>query len=137
MIITKTVVNTPKAIFCGMLTPKTRMKMGRKMDLGTPKRKLTRGRSRAPKKGTSARVKPMNRPTGTATRNAAITSPAVTPRLVTTSGLRPRRISASRMVVGAGARVASSRPRRTIASQRARSPRTPAATNSRSCRRIF
>jgi hypothetical protein len=55
MISTKMVVKTPKAIFCGMLTPNIRMNTGRKIDLGTPNRKLTRGRNSAPSTGTSAR----------------------------------------------------------------------------------
>src|SRR5713226_6360055 len=133
---TKIVVNTPKAIFWGMLTPNIRMNTGRKIDLGTPKRKLTRGRNSAPSTGTSARVKPMRSPTGTAMRKAANASQAVTPRLVSTSGRFRRRISASRIALGAGARLASSRPRRASASQRPKSPRTKAATMARSCRRI-
>src|SRR5712691_2373455 len=136
MISTKMVVKTPKAIFCGMLTPNIRMNTGRKMDLGTPKRKLTRGRSSPPSPGISARVKPMKSPTGTAIRKAAIASHAVTPRLWSTSGRSSSRTRAPRIVLGAGARLASIRPRRTSASQRPKRPRTTAATMTRSCRRI-
>src|SRR5262249_39531372 len=133
---TKMVVKTAKAIFWGMLTPKTRMKTGRKMDLGTPKRKLTSGRTSAPRSGTSARRKPRRRPVGRAMRKAASTSQPVTARLVRTSGRAASRAMASTMVVGAGARVGSIRPRRASASQSARRPRTAAATISRSCRRM-
>src|SRR5215471_977404 len=133
---TKIVVKIPNAIFCVMLTPKTRMKTGRKIDFGTPKRKLTSGRKSAPTTGTSARRKPSSRPTGTDSRNAASTSQAVTPRLCKTSGRLMRRTRASKTVLGAGVRLASTRPRRTNASQSARRPPTPAATTKRSCRRI-
>src|SRR5215467_8903311 len=133
---TKIVVKTAKAIFCGMLTPKTRMKTGRKMDLGTPNRKFTRGRTRAPSTGTSARRKPRRRPVGTAIRKAARTSPPVTARLARTSGRPSRRTSDSTMVAGAGARVASIRPMRASTSQSASRPRMAAATIRRSCRRM-
>src|SRR5215470_4822519 len=133
---TKIVVKTAKAIFCGMLTPKTRMKTGRKMDLGTPKRKLTRGRTSAPSTGISARRNPRRRPVGSAIRNAASTSHPVTARLNRTSGRPATRTSESTMVVGAGASVGSIRPRRANTSQRAKSARTAAATISRSCRRM-
>src|SRR5215472_2097331 len=133
---TKIVVKTAKAIFCGMLTPKTRMKTGRKMDLGTPNRKFTRGRTRAPSTGTSARRKPRRRPVGTAIRKAARTSPPVTARLARTSGRPSRRTSDSTMVAGAGARVASIRPMRASTSQSVSRPRMAAATIRRSCRRM-
>src|SRR5215475_4623406 len=133
---TKMVVKTAKAIFCGMLTPKTRMKTGRKMDLGTPNRKLTRGRTRAPSTGTSARRKPRKSPVGRAIRKAARTSHPVTARLARTSGRAASRARAPTMVVGAGARVGSIRPRRASTSQSAKRPRTAAATIRRSCRRM-
>src|SRR5215470_15046073 len=129
---TKIVVKTAKAIFCGMLTPKTRMKTGRKMDLGTPNRKFTRGRTSAPSTGTS----PRRRPVGNAIRKAARTSQPVTARLSRTSGRPSRRTSDSTMVVGAGARVASIRPMRANTSQSARRPSMAAATIRRSCRRM-
>src|SRR5262245_59833720 len=136
VITTKIVVNTPKAIFCGMLTPNTRMNTGRKIDFGTPNRKLTRGRKSAPRNGISTSVKPMRSPVGAAMTNAPTTSHAVTPRLVSTSGRRTSLRSASRIVLGACARLASSTPRRTSASQRRTSARPPAATIRRSCRLI-
>src|SRR5215471_16546431 len=133
---TKIVVKTAKAIFCGMLTPKTRMKTGRKMDLGTPNRKFTRGRTSAPSTGASARMKPRRRPVGNAITKAARTSQPVTARLSRTSGRPSRRTSDSTMVVGAGARVASIRPMRDSISQSASRPRMAAATIRRSCRRM-
>src|SRR4030095_4988048 len=133
---TKIVVNTPKAIFCGMLTPKTRMKTGRKMDLGTPNRKFTSGRKSAPRMGDSARRKPRSRPMGTARTNAARTSHAVTPRLCSTSARLTSRDSEARTVVGAGVTLASSRPRPTMNSQRAPKPGNTAATRGAPRRRI-
>src|SRR5262245_48454055 len=131
---TKTVVKTPKAIFCGMLTPKTRMNTGRKIDFGTPNRKLTRGRRSPPRSGTSARRKPSRRPPGRAIRKAASTSHAVTPRLIRTSGRPASRTSESATVLGAGARPGSIRPSRASTSHSVRRPRIAAATISRSCR---
>src|SRR5262245_10147708 len=133
---TKMVVNTPKAIFCGTLTPNTRMNTGRKIDLGTPNRKFTRGRRSAPSTGSSASRKPMPRPTGNASRKAASTSHAVTPKLASTSR-RPRSwATAWAMTLGAGTRPASRRPARARASHAARRPRIPAATMRRSRRRM-
>src|SRR5262245_45245629 len=133
---TKMVVNTPKAIFCGTLTPNARMNTGRKMDLGTPNRKFTRGWRSALSTGSSASSTPRPRPTGRASRKAASTSHAVTPRLARTSGRRKSWTSACAMALGAGARPASRPPARTRTSQTARKPRTPAATISRSRRRM-
>jgi hypothetical protein len=45
-----------------MLTPKTKMKTGRKMDFGTPKRKLTSGRNSALSRGTSGEQKAQEEP---------------------------------------------------------------------------
>ena len=134
---TNRVVKTPKAIFCGMLTPNTRMNTGRKIDLGTPNRKLTSGRNSPPSSGTSARTNPRQSPAGAAMRKAASTSQAVTPRLASTSGRPASATSAceDRARRGRQARRRSA-PAGPAPPRGATSPRTPAATISRSCRRI-